>query len=105
MIKSRYDPLKYPSEAYQFFYGDVEPYYVNIFSFPIIKEVYAQTIGQDLISVQPLGPPSGQLIDSLYTAAQIISANEYNVGNSRSGLANYIIVSPAIAEELNNNIL
>lgn len=100
MIKSRYDPLKYPSEAYQFFYGDVEPYYVdNIFSFPIIKEAYAQTIGQDLISVQPLGPPSyfyEQMIQSLSNVSQTIS------DNSRIGAASYMIVSPAIAEQLDN---
>lgn len=98
-IKSRFDPSKYPTEAYQFFYGSEEPYYIdNSFTFPIIRNVVASTISLDLVSVRPLDPPNelyyhDRMIESLSAAAAAIS-------NHREGAANYLIVSPQIAEEL-----
>lgn len=31
----------------------------NPFSFPKIKRIFAQTIGMNLVSVQPMSPPKG----------------------------------------------
>jgi hypothetical protein len=99
IIKSQYDPEKYLTDTFQFFYGAKEPYYleeVEILSFPKIRRVFANTIGLDLVAVQPLAAPNRGLLDMLRSAADTINI----VG--RNATANYIIASPAIAEQLNN---
>jgi hypothetical protein len=78
VVKSRFDPTMYANDAVQFFYGDIEPYYIveeSTLTIPAVGRVFAQVIALDLVAVQPMEMPHmpvGQLhyVDYQYNGAQ-----------------------------------